>query len=47
MDVLVFVFTLQEQTEQEDLITSDPSVQSITQHTASQVMSGVSDGPFG
>lgn len=43
MDVLVFIFALQEQTEQEGLITSDPSVQ----HTASRVMSSVSDGPFG
>lgn len=41
MDMLVFVFTLQKQTEHEGLITSDPSPWSIPQHTVPCVMRDV------
>lgn len=47
MDMLVFVFTLQKQTEHEGLITSDPNPQSIPQHTVPSVTRDMSDGPSG
>lgn len=47
MDMLVFVFTLQKQTEHEGLITSDPSPRSIPQHTVPCVLRDTSDGPSG